>query len=106
MQENVFALIDEKTGVTNLGSFATLSALESAISSVVLSMDTASIKPIYFSNSATFAPFTSSGGFSAFIQSRIAGGNFCFVTIWNQLGFMVYGFNNNGTYTWKKPTLT
>ena len=109
MQNNPFAQIEEvksQTNALNLGSFATAAAFETAVANVMNDINTASVQPVIFTTSAIFAPFTSSGGFSATIQSRVKGNNSGLITVWNQLGFMAYGFSYNGTFTWKKPTLT
>ena len=89
----------------DLGSFASLSALETALTNLIPLINTGSTRSFIFSNSANLgSPFPNiTGGWSGTIQPRAVSNNntnSALIHIWNQQGYTIIGFNNNGVFTW------
>ena len=93
--------------ITNvdLGSVASLSALETALTNLIPFISTGSTRSFIFINSANLgSPFPNiTGGWSGTIQPRAVSNdntNSALIHIWSQLGYTIIGFNNDGVFTW------
>lgn len=89
----------------NLGNIASLSALETALTNLIPNIELGAVKPFIFSNTANLgSPFPqATGGWSGTIQPRSnasANINSALVYIWDQVGYEIAGFSNNGTFIW------
>lgn len=99
--------VQSKIESNDFDTFGTLASFESAIKNKLALMKKGDIARGVVMFSSSFAPFNLAGGFSFFIQSRADNNsNVGIVQVWNQLGYIHYGFCNSGAFTWKKPTLT
>lgn len=99
--------VEAKVATIDLGSHANLTSFETAIKNKLSTMKKGDALTGVISTTQKFSPFNISGGQSIIIQAR--GDNnstIGMVQVWNQLGYIFYGFLSSDTFTWKTPTLT
>lgn len=98
------ATLNSKMSIYDVGSVATLSALETALSALKSNAIAVNDIDITFKPTATFSPFSTTDYIGRFYRIN---SNRCYVQVYQASAIkVIVGYDNYGTWTWKTVTMT